>query len=1632
MEVEFLHKRGTFSITALMLILLIAPMASPLVSANSNPNTHARAAPDFSVNTFTLTGAGSVQSGADIYVENATHTARIVVANTGSASGTVVVSLHHQGTPTSGITPVTSLEIGPIASGTVSDPVLFQWTASPGNGQTIFARVFSLEDSNSGNDERRIDFDVSSPPYMVGTVLSDSIPDPEPGQPYARMANAVHKINATVINEGVRDISANLELAFSEVANPANTLTYWSGEQMISPGSLFIPAVTSNLSTTFDGGLMTGEWELVASVIYNGTDAWTSTEEITTVSIEFSDYIASLSMPGDRTTEPGLTTTLTYFVTNLGTQSDSFEIGISSSLGWADLTLDGDDTTSFSPGLTISILIPVTVPIGASRSEIDTVTLTLTSNDDPQTPSYSLASTARVMAGELYQASLTLPPTTTLVTPGQDISFNGTITNIGNVPGSFDLVAGFSISSSPWEVQLSTYSTGIINETDSAIFAINITVPPLQFPLELSDHNRAGDVLSVWVQATPSTGGVPVTESSPLEVKPVIVVDPGLEGEIIQLTEDDVIAAKNGQGVDLARAMDVEVRHNLDAAFVSAHTVEATLSVGALTFTPANSGGFSESTRWTAEVSPSLFPGLTLGDVQTAALGIQGPADDYPLAGTIIVPVQSVVQLDSGMGLPTLEFVSVTRNLTIEIPSIRGADIVDKGPFDVPLGEETSLDLLLSNTGNDLTSYRLSILDDLPDNWITSVNTTTATSNTLLDLAANVADYPVLGNSHMTDFQLKVTTDPLADAYSIQDVNIKVEESSTGMLIDIIPVSIRVGPFVNASLSPTNQTVDINTTLMETPLTRVYVTNNGNTPTVYSLWLDDSQEGDVDFTLESPNQILVAPGFTDSVKVRLSATDDADSDAFYMATLWVSTDTGVNLSANVVANVSEQRSLVIDAPSEFGVLPGQDQVIDFTVTNLGNLEETFDVEVAVEGAWVVVPASQSITLPIDQDTQGSVTVSVPELGDGISLDDGSVHNLTIRLVDPATDLIAGVATVKMLISPMFILETVEWQEEMQYHRQWDRTFTATVINVGNRDITADVAYEILKPGGITESTEWAVQGDAPSTLDLPVGENVSFQFTVSGLELSPDLDLTALLVVHLTPTDVGVDGDGYLNSTLMMSRFFEASDIDLKPDESDGPMTVNIVYSHIPSGPSNGVAYELELCDATRLFDFSANGLDDTLYPWSFTLQVDPTTSVPLSLSPEDCGAGSAGVDSRIQLPFREAWEVSDPLTIIVDAPNRPNIITEDGWDMTFRLFHPTENTGYTVYDEATFTFKLDVFSDPSVDEVWISKGTMEEGTDATISARIRNDGTAMALFFTAGLDCSGSTVNTVIDPILFLGPNDDVVVSWNITSEKIDWWRQSIDGTCTVSIDATMESKNVEGNDNYIYKDEVYSWSPSQSSTFVAFIIFALVSVILSRLNGQNEKFRLFSVYSGLLALGFAFHLFNIIYWGPLVLFVAALWLWRMTWMSTDEFRLIHEDYQRARKGVSTLYADHFKALADSRRQLRVILALPILGMLGVVLGIPPQLDPSKDNLMTLGAYVLVLSIGVWILVKRADSMYGALYGRLTDIEVKAIRIERDLSDPARLLHELANDGIDLDAIFDGPMSTGDLGMDEEVREDV
>ena len=1624
-EVAFLLNRGKTAVAAFMLLMLIIPVATPLATAGDSAS--ARSGANFVVQDVTFDGAGSIVNGTTTHLQNATHSVHVEVQNIGGSAGVADVNLYHKGSLTSTKVLLDSVTTELVGAQNYANTVLFTFVASPGLSQSLFVEAYTTQ----ATDEMEIRFDCqSNPRYLEGVVGQDTVDEPLAGQdeitiPGVTVADP-HIYTVDVTNTGVHAIDASFQVYFEDPSDSTNNRTFDTGSQLLQPGSTHVPASEITLSVAINENLDASIiWEMTAYVVFTyGASTWEVNKTIKTVDARFSEYSATLDRPANRTVQPGISTDLNFLLTNTGTATDKYTIQVSSIANWVDNSINGDETGVIVKDQSEVVTVSVAVPSNAARTDADIITLELTSIGASP---YKLTAKVRVSAGTISSADLETPATPQVVVPGNETSIVVNITNTGNQRSSFDLQAGFSNPSSRWSANLGVTSTGTLDQDEKASFSVDIMVPRLQMPLDAADFNREGDTMDIWIQATPTNGGTPVMATTTLFVAPVIVVDPGLIEEVIDLEVADVIASKNGIPVEINKELNFEVRHNLNTLLIP--TINASVSNGTKVFTPANSGGFAETNRWNTSVTNETLEPIALGATVAGLLTIEGPDNnEYPLAGTIVIPVVASV---NRLGIPPhIEIPPVSRNITINIPSVQGADIVDKGPFtDLSLTEVNTLPLMLNNTGNDLSSYRLSVLDDLPDGWVASISTNGGNSDTILDLESDFADQPLEGNSHLREFDLIVTIDDRTAAYTTRDINIKVEDALTGILIDVIPVTVEIGPFVNASISPATQVVDINTLVDERPLARVFLSNTGNIPTTYSLSLDDSLAGEVTFALETPNEILVGAGFTESIKIRLIASDDAISDAGYSATLRVETDDNQVFTAEIIANVSEQRNLIIEAPVQIAVLPGEERVIDYTVTNEGNLAEVVDVQLAVvEAEWLVVPTSQQMVLDIGETTQASVTVTVPELGDGIYLDDGKVYDLTISLVDE-TGVVEGLRTVQMSISPMFILDVVEWQDTMEYHAQWNRTFMATVANTGNRDVTVDLTANIFNPGTEVDSLKWEFTQLPPQSLFLPVNTNISFSFMVSSIDATPVLSDQAQLSIHLLPQQTDVSGEGYLNSTLVMSRFFASSDFNLQPDDREGPYPFDITYSHIPVGNSDTAIYELELCAAQRIYNSNEVSESPTDYVWNFSYQGNEN-QIALSIPPADCGAGSAGPEHRITLPQREAWDTGNPITIQVTPPARA--LAGDGWDLTFRLF---EKDNYQTFNQSTFTFKLDTYADPSITRLWISDGNLEEGTDAIITARIRNEGTAEAMAFTVSLKCSGSTIHTADHLIEGLENNSVREVSWDVTSDTIDWWRQSIDGTCVaeiVDIDPISGVKNVKSNDRYVYKDEVYSWSPGQSSSFVAFIIFGLLALVLARLNGQNEKFRLFATYAGVLAFGFAFHLFNIIYWGPAVLLVSALYIWRMTWMSTDEFRLIHEDYQRARKGVSTLYADHFQALADSRRQLRIILALPVFGLLGVVLGIPPQIDTSQENLLTIAAYVGILAVGVSILIKRADSLYGSLYGRLTDVEVKATRIERDLSDPARLLHELANDGINLDAIFDDLQARGDLVNDEEVGDDV
>jgi hypothetical protein len=78
-------------------------------------------------------------------------------------------------------------------------------------------------------------------------------------------------------------------------------------------------------------------------------------------------------------------------------------------------------------------------------------------------------------------------------------------------------------------------------------------------------------------------------------------------------------------------------------------------------------------------------------------------------------------------------------------------------------------------------------------------------------------------------------------------------------------------------------------------------------------------ENNVDFTVESPTEVVIAPGYSDSVKIRLKPSLEASADDVHMTTLWVSAVGGMNLSASIVANITADHHLEILAQETISV-----------------------------------------------------------------------------------------------------------------------------------------------------------------------------------------------------------------------------------------------------------------------------------------------------------------------------------------------------------------------------------------------------------------------------------------------------------------------------------------------------------------------------------------------------------------------------------------------------------------------------------------------------------------------------------------------------------------------------------------
>ena len=74
-----------------------------------------------------------------------------------------------------------------------------------------------------------------------------------------------------------------------------------------------------------------------------------------------------------------------------------------------------------------------------------------------------------------------------------------------------------------------------------------------------------------------------------------------------------------------------------------------------------------------------------------------------PLAGELILPVTATPQLTAGQQSSGVLASSVTRNISIIIPSIKDGEIITLGPLEADVGNLTDIPIKFANTGNDLS-----------------------------------------------------------------------------------------------------------------------------------------------------------------------------------------------------------------------------------------------------------------------------------------------------------------------------------------------------------------------------------------------------------------------------------------------------------------------------------------------------------------------------------------------------------------------------------------------------------------------------------------------------------------------------------------------------------------------------------------------------------------------------------------------------------------------------------------------------------------------------------------------------------------------------------------------------------------
>ena len=507
----------------------------------------------------------------------------------------------------------------------------------------------SSTDSDTSNNQLLLsNIDVLD--VQSATHVADTLPD------YGDvLAKGLWSGTISMVNSGTVPVDVTADLSLTSVLG--GDVTPITSTTIQPPvGSLSSPALLTNIDISFDGTPLEGEYIISGEIQFTGILSGTSTISIPDISVSFDFSNAVLSTPIDRNVDPGEWTNISFLLQNAGSLPETFTVSQTNISGWvkAPATIhSSSDPLSLDSGSSTVITIPVEVPQDADISDSEMVTLSVLS----QSNSLLLESTVIIMAGELYQGTITQNSSHSSgvdhfnVEPGgESFTHEYILNNTGTAPAQYQINAAMLEAVPYWTIIAPVTITNILLPGENITIPVTFILPDMEIPMQSALKINADLELTFRVQAIPLSGGLDVIATTSIHVLPKVEIDfellddndeplnsdcPLTKGYEICLEE---VTSEEITSLSINRALKFRVQAKNNLASETDGTAQINLVQKFLNHDPISTGAAQyEEQRWTIGLNPPTMS-LGIGESGYGVITMRHTSNvnfPYPAAGEL-------------------------------------------------------------------------------------------------------------------------------------------------------------------------------------------------------------------------------------------------------------------------------------------------------------------------------------------------------------------------------------------------------------------------------------------------------------------------------------------------------------------------------------------------------------------------------------------------------------------------------------------------------------------------------------------------------------------------------------------------------------------------------------------------------------------------------------------------------------------------------------------------------------------------------------------------------------------------------------------------------------------------------------